>query len=251
MAQLSAEEHRRFTRNDADPLVNMQVNIVLILAIKLILIGGVPFGVYAILQVQCSITVTESWLISGRTLALLSSFSPKLLPALHSFHGDRHYTTTSRCEDQTCVRPLTASSKWKAWTATVATILLATSFAVMEVILIFTLQVRNLQDVALFKWLTDYFRVLMTAVLNGQWCLWQSQLHLSKSLGWYHRTSSLQNVVEGLSASVRDLRSASEENAYWHVKDFWFLLIDYAGAFFSLMALSMSRLSILCAATFC
>lgn len=36
---------------------------------------------------------------------------------------------------------LTVLSKWKAWTATVATILLATSFGVMEVILILTLQV--------------------------------------------------------------------------------------------------------------
>lgn len=36
---------------------------------------------------------------------------------------------------------LIVRSKWKAWTATVATILLAASFGVMEVILIFTLQV--------------------------------------------------------------------------------------------------------------
>lgn len=36
---------------------------------------------------------------------------------------------------------LIVCSKWKAWTATVATILLAASFGVMEVILIFTLQV--------------------------------------------------------------------------------------------------------------
>ena len=35
------------------------------------------------------------------------------------------------------------NSKWKTWTATVATILLATSFAIMEVVLIFTLQVRS------------------------------------------------------------------------------------------------------------
>lgn len=34
-------------------------------------------------------------------------------------------------------------SKWKALTATVATILLAASFAVMELILIFTLQVSD------------------------------------------------------------------------------------------------------------
>lgn len=36
-------------------------------------------------------------------------------------------------------------SKWKVWTATVATILLAASFGVMEVILIFTLQVSALR----------------------------------------------------------------------------------------------------------
>lgn len=36
---------------------------------------------------------------------------------------------------------LTVDSKWRAWTATVATIALAGSFAVMELILILTLQV--------------------------------------------------------------------------------------------------------------
>ena len=53
-------------------------------------------------------------------------------------------------EDQTHVQPLTIASKWKAWTATVATILLAASFAIMEVILIFALQVSVTQDDALF-----------------------------------------------------------------------------------------------------
>lgn len=37
---------------------------------------------------------------------------------------------------------LTITSKWQAWSATVATILLAASFAIMEMILILTLQVR-------------------------------------------------------------------------------------------------------------
>lgn len=204
------------------------------------MIGGVPFGVYAIVQVHCSIAMTELWLISGRILALLSSFNPKLLPVSHSSHGGRHSITTSRFKSQTRVLSLTTGSKWKAWTATVATILLATSFAVMEVILIFTLQACTLQDIELLKRLTEYFRALTTAVLSGQWCSWQSQPHLSRSLGWYHPILSLQSVAEGLSASVRKFRSTSEENRCWPAQDFWFLLIDYAGAFFSLMALGMS-----------
>lgn len=68
----------------------------LILDVELNSIGGVPFGVYAIVQVQYSTHTAGLWLILDRISALLSSFSLKLLPASRSFHGGRHSSITSR-----------------------------------------------------------------------------------------------------------------------------------------------------------
>jgi hypothetical protein len=63
---------------------------------------------------------------------------------------------------------LTVHSKWKAWTATVATILLAASFGVMEVILIFALQVSTFETSSCPACLLVCLRAPMIAALSGR-----------------------------------------------------------------------------------
>jgi len=134
-------------------------------------ICGVPFGVYAIVQ----------------NFSFALQFQPQAFAAL-----------TLISWGQT----LYYHNKWKAWTATVATILLAASFGVMEVILIFTLQGPYDRGV---KW--PMMLMAISATLIQIAGLLQPYFELAKRNG----------RVIGI--------------------DFWFLLIDYAGAFFSLMAL--------------
>ncbi|KAJ4341505.1 hypothetical protein N0V95_007206 [Ascochyta clinopodiicola] len=93
-------------------------------------------------------------------------------------------------------------NKWKVWTATVATILLATSFAVMEVILIFALQGPYDRGV---KWPMMLMAISATLI------------QIAGLIPPYFELAKRSGRVIGI--------------------DFWFLLIDYAGAFFSLMAL--------------
>jgi len=131
----------------------------------------VPFGVYAIVQ----------------NFSFALQFQPQAFAAL-----------TLISWGQT----LYYHNKWKAWTATVATILLAASFGVMEVILIFTLQGPYDRGV---KW--PMMLMAISATLIQIAGLLQPYFELAKRNG----------RVIGI--------------------DFWFLLIDYAGAFFSLMAL--------------
>ncbi|OSS53684.1 hypothetical protein B5807_00287 [Epicoccum nigrum] len=134
-------------------------------------ICGVPFGVYAIVQ----------------NFSFALQFQPQAFAAL-----------TLISWGQT----LYYHNKWKVWTATVATILLAASFGVMEVILIFTLQGPYDRGV---KW--PMMLMAISATLIQIAGLLQPYFELAKRNG----------RVIGI--------------------DFWFLLIDYAGAFFSLMAL--------------
>jgi hypothetical protein len=93
------------------------------------------------------------------------------------------------------------TSKWRAWTATVATIALAASFGLMELILILTLRGPYSRGV---EWPMMLMAVSATVIqVVG---LIQPYFELAKRSG----------RVIGI--------------------DFWFLTIDYAGAFFSLMA---------------
>ncbi|KAE8836025.1 hypothetical protein HRS9139_04123 [Pyrenophora teres f. teres] len=112
--------------------------------------GGVPFGVYAIVQ--------------NFNFAL--KFQPQAFGSL-----------TLIAWGQT----LYYHNKWRAWTATVATLALAASFGIMELILILTLR------------------------------------------GPYERGIEWPMMLMAISAVIGI--------------DFWFLIIDYAGAFFSLMAI--------------
>ncbi|KAJ8113636.1 hypothetical protein OPT61_g4278 [Boeremia exigua] len=139
--------------------------------LQLIRIGGVPFGVYAIVQ----------------NFSFALQFQPQAFAAL-----------TLISWGQT----LYYHNKWKAWTATVATILLATSFGVMEVILIFTLQGPYDRGV---KWPMMLMAISATLI------------QIAGLIPPYFELAKRNGRVIGI--------------------DFWFLLIDYAGAFFSLMAL--------------
>ncbi|UPX10591.1 uncharacterized protein EKO05_0001242 [Ascochyta rabiei] len=134
-------------------------------------ICGVPFGVYAIVQ----------------NFSFALQFQPQAFAGL-----------TLISWGQT----LYYHNKWKTWTATVATILLATSFAVMEVILIFALQGPYDRGV---KWPMMLMAISATLI------------QIAGLIPPYFELAKRSGRVIGI--------------------DFWFLLIDYAGAFFSLMAL--------------
>ncbi|XPS68774.1 hypothetical protein M3J09_001058 [Ascochyta lentis] len=133
--------------------------------------SGVPFGVYAIVQ----------------NFSFSLQFQPQAFAGL-----------TLISWGQT----LYYHNKWKAWTATVATILLAMSFAVMEVILIFALQGPYDRGV---KWPMMLMAISATLI------------QIAGLIPPYFELAKRSGRVIGI--------------------DFWFLLIDYAGAFFSLMAL--------------
>ncbi|KAJ4984439.1 hypothetical protein SVAN01_10074 [Stagonosporopsis vannaccii] len=134
-------------------------------------ICGVPFGVYAIVQ----------------NFSFALQFQPQAFAAL-----------TLISWGQT----LYYHNKWKTWTATVATVLLAASFGVMEVILIFTLQGPYDRGV---KWPMMLMAISATLI------------QIAGLIPPYFELAKRNGRVIGI--------------------DFWFLLIDYAGAFFSLMAL--------------
>jgi len=133
-------------------------------------ICGVPFGVYAIVQ--------------NFNLAL------KLQP--QAFAG-----LTLITWGQT----LYYHNKWKAWTATVATIALAISFAVTELILILT--------------------------LRGPY---------SRGVGWPMMLMAITASVIQVIGLIPPYFELAKRNGRVIGIDFWFLSIDYAGAFFSLMA---------------
>jgi len=93
------------------------------------------------------------------------------------------------------------TSKWRAWTATVATIALAGSFAIMEMILILTLRGPYSRGV---QW------PMMLMAISA------SVIQVIGLIPPYFELAKRDGRVIGI--------------------DFWFLTIDYAGAFFSLMA---------------
>ncbi|KAL5120821.1 hypothetical protein ACEQ8H_001302 [Pleosporales sp. CAS-2024a] len=133
-------------------------------------ICGVPFGVYAIVQ--------------NFNFAL--KFQPQAFAGL-----------TLIAWGQT----LYYHNKWRAWTATLATIALASSFAITEMILILTLR-------------GPYAR-------GVQWPMMVMAI-----------SASVIQVL-GLTAPYFEL---AKRNGRVIGIDFWFLGIDYSGAFFSLMA---------------
>ncbi|KAF3007467.1 hypothetical protein E8E13_004669 [Curvularia kusanoi] len=133
--------------------------------------SGVPFGVYAIVQ----------------NFSFALQFQPQAFAAL-----------TLISWGQT----LYYHNKWKAWAATVATILLAASFGVMELILILTLQGPYDRGV---KWPMMLMAISATLI------------QIAGLITPYFELAKRNGRVVGI--------------------DFWFLLIDYSGAFFSLMAL--------------
>ncbi|KNG44556.1 pq loop repeat-containing protein [Stemphylium lycopersici] len=134
-------------------------------------ICGVPFGVYAIVQ--------------NFNFAL--KFQPQAFASL-----------TLIAWGQT----LYYHNKWRVWTATVATIALAASFGIMELILILTLRGPYSRGV---EW-----PMMLMAIL-----------------------ASVIQVV-GLIPPFFEL---AKRNGRVIGIDFWFLTIDYLGAFFSLMAI--------------
>jgi hypothetical protein len=134
-------------------------------------ICGVPFGVYAIVQ----------------NFSFALQFQPQAFAAL-----------TLISWGQT----LYYHNKWKAWTATVATILLATSFGVMEVILIL--------------------------VLQGPY---------NRGVQWPMMLMAISATLIQVAGLIPPYFELAKRNGRVIGIDFWFLLIDYAGAFFSLMAL--------------
>ncbi|EDU41625.1 conserved hypothetical protein [Pyrenophora tritici-repentis Pt-1C-BFP] len=93
-------------------------------------------------------------------------------------------------------------NKWRAWTATVATIALAGSFGIMELILILTLRGPYERGV---EW-----PMMLMAILA-------SVIQVIGLIPPYFELAKRNGRVIGI--------------------DFWFLTIDYAGAFFSLMAI--------------
>ncbi|RMZ69584.1 pq loop repeat [Pyrenophora seminiperda CCB06] len=132
--------------------------------------SGVPFGVYAIVQ--------------NFNFAL--KFQPQAFASL-----------TLIAWGQT----LYYQNKWRAWTATVATIALAASFGIMELILILTLRGPYERGV---EW-----PMMLMAILA-------SVIQVIGLIPPYFELAKRNGRVIGI--------------------DFWFLTIDYAGAFFSLMA---------------
>jgi hypothetical protein len=97
--------------------------------------------------------------------------------------------------------PNTHTSKWRAWTATLATIALALSFGLMELILILTLRGPYSRGV---QW------PMMLMAISA------SVIQVIGLIPPYFELAKRGGRVIGI--------------------DFWFLTIDYAGAFFSLMA---------------
>jgi hypothetical protein len=133
-------------------------------------ICGVPFGVYAIVQ--------------NFNFAL--KFQPQAFAGL-----------TLIAWGQT----LYYHNKWRAWTATLATIALAASFALMELVLILTLRGPYQRGV---QW------PMMLMAISA------SLIQVAGLIPPYFELAKRSGRVIGI--------------------DFWFLIIDYAGAFFSLMA---------------
>lgn len=133
-------------------------------------ICGVPFGVYAIVQ--------------NFNFAL--KFQPQAFAGL-----------TLIAWGQT----LYYHNKWRAWTATLATIALASSFALMEMILILTLRGPYARGV---QW------PMMLMAISA------SVIQVLGLIPPYFELAKRNGRVIGI--------------------DFWFLTIDYSGAFFSLMA---------------
>lgn len=171
----------------------------------LIIGGGVPFGVYAIVQVRGCESVTEIPLTVHRISTLRSSFNLKPSPASHWSLGVKPCTTISEYYLEKMGKQLLMTrSKWQAWTSTLATIALAASFGLMEMILILTLRVRPTSWLYKFggKSITSY-RVPTVEALSGRWCLWQSLLQWSKSSVWSHHISSSRNVAVESLESVR------------------------------------------------
>lgn len=133
-------------------------------------ICGVPFGVYAIVQ--------------NFNFAL--KFQPQAFAGL-----------TLIAWGQT----LYYHNKWRAWTSTVATIALAASFAIMELILILT--------------------------LRGPY---------SRGVEWPMMLMAISASVIQVVGLIPPYFELAKRNGRVIGINFWFLTIDYAGAFFSLMA---------------
>ncbi|USP75028.1 pq loop repeat-containing protein [Curvularia clavata] len=142
-------------------------------SLKLTIAGGVPFGVYAIVQ--------------NFNFAL--KFQPQAFAGL-----------TLISWGQT----LYYHNKWRAWTATVATIALAASFGLMEMILILT--------------------------LRGPY---------SRGVEWPMMLMAISATVIQILGLIPPYFELAKRNGRVIGIDFWFLTIDYMGAFFSLMAIGM------------
>ncbi|EOA84512.1 uncharacterized protein SETTUDRAFT_20051 [Exserohilum turcica Et28A] len=151
--------------------------------------GGVPFGVYAIVQ--------------NFNFAL--KFQPQAFASL-----------TLIAWGQT----LYYHNKWRAWTATVATIALAASFGIMELILILTLRGPYSRGV---EW--PMMLMAISATIIQVVGLIPPFFELAK------RNGRVIGIGMGI---VKPLGSEALRLIYL---DFWFLTIDYLGAFFSLMAI--------------
>ncbi|KAF1945585.1 hypothetical protein EJ02DRAFT_431382 [Clathrospora elynae] len=133
-------------------------------------ICGVPFGVYAVVQ--------------NFNFAL--KFQPQAFAGL-----------TLIAWGQT----LYYHNKWRAWTAAVATIVLAGSFGIMEMILILT--------------------------LRGPY---------SRGVGWPMMLMAISASVIQVIGLIPPYFELAKRGGRVVGINFWFLIIDYAGAFFSLMA---------------
>ncbi|KAI8937895.1 hypothetical protein NX059_005580 [Plenodomus lindquistii] len=133
-------------------------------------ICGVPFGVYAIVQ--------------NFNFAL--KFQPQAFAGL-----------TLIAWGQT----LYYHNKWKAWTATLATIALTTSFALMELLLILT--------------------------LRGPY---------NRGVEWPMMVMAISATIIQVAGLIPPYFELAKRNGRVIGIDFWFLTIDYSGAFFSLMA---------------
>jgi hypothetical protein len=96
---------------------------------------------------------------------------------------------------------LTPHSKWRAWTATFATLALVASFALMELILILT--------------------------LRGPY---------SRGVEWPMMLMAISASVIQVLGLIQPYFELAKRSGRVIGIDFWFLTIDYAGAFFSLMA---------------
>ncbi|EUC48348.1 hypothetical protein COCMIDRAFT_34222 [Bipolaris oryzae ATCC 44560] len=93
-------------------------------------------------------------------------------------------------------------NKWRVWTATIATIALAASFGLMELILILT--------------------------LRGPY---------SRGVEWPMMLMAILATIIQVAGLIPPFFELAKRNGRVIGIDFWFLTIDYAGAFFSLMAL--------------